>query len=236
MIASKRNSRNKTTRTIALLVTTCLLAFAVIQFPKLADQWEELRSQIAHQRELENGYGNPEASSMLMDRLAEVEQELSTLNASMVDSSMLPNIQSELIELLRQSGCKIRKVAIQSSSTETWEPTAPVAERPIENLSSDPNFVPDPADFMKDGPAYTLNTERISLSLTGTLDQITTFFKRLRQKEWIMRVAQVSFAHTPDDNGSLAVETTVAFLKLVKSQPEGEFVNWREGSRAHKTN
>jgi hypothetical protein len=236
MRATSRNSKNKTTRTIALFVTICLLAFAVIQLPMLADQWEELKSQIAHQRELENGYGIPGSSPALMDQLREVEAELGKLNASMIDSSMLPNIQSELIELLRESGCKIRKVAIQTGSAESWESYKPQVETPLEEISNDPKFVPDPANLIEEATTYTLNTERISLSLTGTLDQVLSFFKKLRQKEWILRVAQMSFSHTPDDNGSLAVETTVAFLRLVRSEPEGELVKWREGSRANQTN
>ncbi|MEZ6134858.1 MAG: hypothetical protein R3C53_08115 [Pirellulaceae bacterium] len=233
MIFFGTNGKSRTNRTIALLGTCGLLGFSVIQIPRLADQWEELRSQIAHHQELESSYGDPARATKLHKQLSDVEAELGQHRAAMVSSETLPSVQAELLELLKACGCQLRKVAIQAGSSGTWElEQEQNDDRPL----NDPHSTsPEPGGLLPQPQStYNLNTEQINLSLTGTLPQIERFLDATRDKPWIMRIAQINFSQTPDNDGTLAVETSIAFLSISKPVPDGRPVTWHAGSRAQQ--
>ena len=219
MIPIGKKSTGGTTRIITLLGTCGLLALTVIQVPGLADQWDELGSRIARHHEHEAGPEKSNAVDQITEQLTRVHHDLQSLQDLMIDASQLPNVQSELLETARSSGCQIRKVAIQSGSAEIWAP---------EQKGDQTEF--DPLVEIED--SYSLSTEQISLSLTGSFDQTSSFLAKIREKPWMMRVTQISFSKVHEEKERLAVEATLAFVKLSKSESGTETVNWREGSRA----
>jgi len=217
MIAIGKKRRSRNTRIISLASTCGLIALSVIQVPRLADQTEDIRTKIAQHHELKTGLRVSDSAAEITAQLNDVNNQLEILQASMIDSSQLPNVQSELLDMARSSGCQIRKVAIQPGLRENWAPQS--ASSPEEQSEDNKDL-------------YSLNTEQISLSLNGTFEQTALFIAKIRQKPWMMRVAHISFSHLPEETGRLTVEATLAFVRLAKSEDEGEFVNWREGSRA----
>ena len=217
---TKRNTgRDKTNRILSLAGTIGLLAFTVIQLPTLADQLDELRRQAAHQNELESGLVRSDRCAKLIEQQREVQEEIEKFELAMVTSDEMAAVQTELMELARRSGCRLRKATMQAGSHETWE------------LERDPTEEEDDEYDSEESP-YTLGTELISLSLTGTLEQVSSFLTELHEKPWLMTIPQINFAQSPDEEETLVVEATLTYYRLTKNKPHDEFVQWRDGSRA----
>ncbi len=219
MIAIGVKRRSRKIRIISLASTCGLIALSVIQVPRLADQTDEIRSKIVQHHELKTGLRTSSSAAEVAAQLEDINIQLEVLQASMIESSQLPNVQSELLELARSSGCQIRKVAIQPGMRENWTPPSAAGALPEDRLEEEKDV-------------YSLDTEQISLNLNGTFEQTALFIAKIRKKPWMMRVAHISFSHLPEETGRLTVEATLAFVRLAKSENEGELVNWREGSRS----
>jgi len=221
MSAIRRNRRSSRARILSLAGTCGLICLGIIQVPKLADQTEKLRSRIVEHQELKTGLRQADSAAEVAEQQHEVQTQLQAIQVSQFDSSQLPNIQSELLDMAKACGVQIRKVAIQPGTQERWCPKR-----------TESQFEPEPAGENED--VYALHTEQINLSMHGNYEQTSLLIAKIRQKSWMMRIAHVGFSHVPEEPGHLAVEATLAFMKLSKPETEVEFVNWREGSRAQR--
>ncbi len=217
------SSKARTNRRYSLLGACGFLAITVIQVPNVADLCKQLRSQHVHRAKMLDDDSGPDRIAQMQKQLERVKTELETIGQSMIGIDRMPAIQSELMELARSSGCQLRKAVIQAGSSEIWE-----AEKlaPSEEEEAEQRFIASESPF-------SLTTEQLSLSLTGTLAQTFDFLDRVRQRTWLMRVAQINFSRDPDGGGQLIVEANLAFYKLVHQEKStSESVKWREGSRA----
>lgn len=219
---------SRTNRRFFLLGACGILAITVIQVPSVADLWGQVRSQQRARGDLVDGLSAPNRLTQLNEQLESVQAQLHDFELAMVGMDLMPTIQSELMELARASGCQLRKAVIQAGATETWEPekTEPTQEE-LEAELADPAAM---AITEQESP-YRLSTEQLSLSLTGSLKQTFDFFDRIRERKWLMRVAQISFSRDADGSGQLVVEASLAFHQLVRLDGAEAEEPWREGSR-----
>ena len=216
--------RSRTTRRYSLLGACGLLAIIVIQVPSLADLWRQMKSQQAENARMLAGLAETEKTQELAKQLSEVQQEMQAIEQTMVGVEQMQSIQSELMELARECGCQLRKAAIQSGSSLTWE-----AEREEQAVPE-----PDLPAVGTESP-YRLTTEQLGLTLTGTLTQTLEFLDRIRQKPWLLRVAQINLSRDGESRGQMIVDANLAFHKLVRQEKsELESMPWREGSRLGK--
>ncbi len=201
------------TRKLWLLCAGGLLAITVIQVPRLADLWRQLASQREQTAQMLAGLAESDQTQRLAQQVLEVQRELQAVESKMVAIEQMPAIQSHLMELARDSGCQLRKAAIQSSTSQTWE----LEEESRTGEGSAPPL-PGRAPFTRAITAenpYHLTTEQISLTLTGTLTQTLDFMDRVNKQPWLMRVAQITFSREGEGNGELVVEANLTFHKLV---------------------
>lgn len=218
------NSKFVINRRFSLLGACGLLAITVIQLPNLADLWEQARSQRTRYHEIQAG-DSAGRSAQLQQKLDDVLAELGTAEAAMVSVEMMPAIQSELMEMAKNSNCQLRKAVIQAGSSETWVPEKPGQTE--DELNED--------DLADASHTYLVTTQQLSLSLTGNLEQMFDFLNRVYRKTWLMRVAQINFSRDPEGQGLLSVEANLAFYKLVRQEnSDAGSLQWREGSRASK--
>lgn len=221
--------KSRATRKLFLLGACGLLAITVIQVPRLADLWGQVAFQQEQTAQMLAGLGETEKTQELAKQLAEVESELHAIEVMMVGIEKMPTIQSVLMELARDSGCQLRKAAIQSGTSLRWElENADIAAGESEPLLPGP--IPATAALPEMNPEshYQLTTAQISLTLNGTLAQTLDFFDRVHQQPWLMRVAQINLSREGEDNGQLVVEANLAFHKLVRQEKsEVESMPWR---------
>ena len=223
MIPLSKNRQNRIARIISLSGTCGFIVLSVIQVPRLAVHTGKLRSQQARQEEFAANLPPSDSADEILEQLNATNIELNKVKASMIDGSQLPKLQSELLEIARDSGCRIRKVAIQTGSKETWKPSGSEEQLVSENI---PDVAGDEA-----GESYSLNIEQIDLSLSGTFEQIDSFLATVRRKPWMMRITGLNIAHSLDENAVLNVDGTLKFLKLSTTAKKTELVEWREGLR-----
>lgn len=226
MSAIRRNRRNSRTRILSLAGTCGLICIGVIQVPMLADQTEKLRTRIVEKQELKSGLRQADTAAEIAEQLQVVQSQLELVQSSQFDGSQLPNIQSELLDMAKACGVQIRKVAIQPGTQESWRP------KRQEPQQVSPEHAEREGEA--EGEAYALHTEQISLNMQGNFEQTSLLIAKIRQKPWMMRLTQVGFSHAPEEAGHLAVEATLAFMRLSKPEKEVEFVDWREGSRSER--
>ena len=222
-------SKSRATRRFSLLAASGLLVITVIQVPRLADLWGHMASQQEQTAQMLAGLAETEQSQELAKQLAEVQNELQAIELTMVGIEQMPTIQSDLMELARNSGCQLRKAAVQSGSSLTWElekedRVVEETEPPLPGKSAAMPALPE----MTNESPYRLTTEQISLTLTGTLIQTLDFLDRVHQQPWLLRVAQINLSREGDNDGQLVVEANLAFHKLVRQEKSMvESMPWR---------
>lgn len=212
-------SRSRAIRKLSLLCAGGILAITVIQVPRLADLWGQMASQQEQTAQMLAGLAETEQTQILAKQLAEVQSELQTIELKMVGVEQMPTIQSHLMELARDSGCQLRKAAIQSGTSLAWE--LEKQERTVEESAPPlPGQVPANSAMpeMTSELPYRLTTEQISLTLTGSLTQTLDFLDRIHEQPWLMRVAQINLSREEESNGQLVVEANLAFHKLVRQE------------------
>ncbi|MEO8268549.1 MAG: hypothetical protein ABI557_02445 [Aureliella sp.] len=236
MRSAVTTSKFRVTRRLSLLCACGLLVITVIQVPLLADLWGQMASQQEQTAQMLAGLAETEQSQELTKQLAKVQSELQAIELTMVGIEKMPTIQSDLMELARDSGCQLRKSAIQSGSSLTWELER--EQRTVEESGPPlPGSTPAPQTLTEMTPEipYRLTTEQISLTLTGTLTQTLDFLDRVHQQPWLLRVAQINISREGENNGQLVVEANLTFHKLERQEKSTvESMLGREGSRPGK--
>ena len=216
----KREKKIATTGTARMLknIGTCgLFVVLVIQLPRIVDLWEDLGFQMQRRDELVAGENLEVADSAIGVELNRAKEELSEIDHAMVDEKQMPSVQGQLIELARATGCRLRKAVIQIGNSDTWEP-----ERE--------EFLDEEEEYDWESP-FTLNSQEVNLSLSGTFGQIQSFFESVSKQSWMMQVKQASYSRSTDNEDELAVEATLSYYMLRhQAKDEEQFVNWSEGS------
>lgn len=219
MRSARVSRRTRTNRTYSLLGTCGLLAITVIHVPEAADLLHQLRARRAVHSGLLTGASAPQRSAELDEQLAQLNQELQHYERAMIGVEEIPALQSELMELARESQCKLRKSVSQSGASHSW----------TQQREGDSN---EEEEYDSEESPYKLVTAQLNLSWEGTLEQTFDFLSRVRAQDRLMKFSQISFARSPDGSGRLSVEVNLSFYKLTRTQlSEEEFIQWREGSR-----
>ncbi len=197
--------------------------------PRLADLWGQRAFQQEQTAQMLAGLAETEQNQRLAQQLAEVQSGLQAIELTMVGIERMPTIQSDLMELARDSGCQLRKAAIQSGSTLPWElEKEDFADGEPEGPPLGQKATTEALPELDAESPYRLTTEQISLTLTGTLTQTFDFLDRVHQQPWLMRVAQINLSRDGENNGQLVVDANLAFHKLVRqSKSEVDSMPWR---------
>ena len=151
------NPNNRATR--AIVASGSLLAIIFIAIPWV-DEYLDLRRGAAQLGELEIEFVEAQQREKQMDRLgAKLTGELDRLLAISFDPSKTEEVRETLIEIVRQSGGRLRRLEIAEGETRPWK---------IEN--DDPTSEITQLDGEES--RFILHTHQVELQADGSLESI----------------------------------------------------------------
>ena len=211
--------RSRTSRRFSLLGTCGFLGVTIVLLPSAADLIRELRSLQSNRVKLMSGDHAPQRSEELDAQLNTLRNDLAGYEEAMIGVDEMPFVQSELMELARESECQLRKSVGQSGATEDWL------------TESDEEADPGDVEYSIEGSPYQLSTERLSLSLQGTLEQTFDFLSKMQSHNWLMRVSSLTVSRSREEEHVLATEVNLSFYELNENDDhdQTELIQWSEG-------
>lgn len=187
-------------RTHAVIILTLLVGLAAL-WPA-ADEYTAARQRTtaAHlklaetRQEIEKLPGYMELHKQ---KLAELE----SLERRMVPERAAQELQGELTELGRQTGCTLRRAAVQPSSSRDW------CEK------DDPLEVNRPKTQSEETP-FRLETRVLSLSVTGPMNGLYKFLSRLNQVDRVVHSRAITLRRSSEDGSMAALDVELLLFDL----------------------
>ena len=149
-----------------VIILTLSLGLTVI-WP-LADDYKAARSQ--HSRlmaELARTWSDIEQLDQFQRVRGERLERLKTLESTTTGEAELQNFREQLIELARESGCRVRTIRVGTSAERVWKPGDSIVTSSTTAATAK-------------GP-YTLATQTIDLSVTGSMESLKLLLEQLHR-------------------------------------------------------
>ena len=175
------NPNNRATR--AIVASGSLLAIIFIAVPWV-DEYLELRRGAANLGALESEFVQAQQREKRMDRIeAKLTGELDRLLAHSFDATKTETVREALIEIVRHSGGRLRRLEIAEGETRPWK---------VEN--DDPRKQTTQLDGEES--RFVLYTQQVELQADGSLESVRQILKNVFDQGWLMTTKGLSVAPT----------------------------------------
>lgn len=201
------NPNNRATR--AIVASGSLLAIIFIAVPWV-DEYLELRHVAAEFGELEIKFVEAQQREKQMDRIeAKLTGELERLLAHSFDPSKTEAVREALVEIVRQSGGRLRRLEIAEGETRPWK---------TEN--------DDPRDKTTqhhgEESRFVLHTHQVDLQVDGSLESVRQILSSVANQGWLITTKGLTAAPTSVRESPVNLELRFVLYGLVPTEQEPE--------------
>ncbi|MBX7168053.1 MAG: hypothetical protein K1X74_17085 [Pirellulales bacterium] len=191
-------------RTIVTLLT--LVTLVMVMWPA-ADEYLALCDFRAHlMQSLDEARAEAEALPQLEKLAQQRATELAAFEQRTVDEGETFRFREELVELVRQSGCQMRRIDVDQPQRRRWQS----GEDPLAAAAPAPNKQ-DP------GPSpYELSTRRLTLAVSGPLSSVHALFDNLRALDKVLCLGNLHEQPEGPERKEIAVDIELIVLSLEK--------------------
>lgn len=208
---------NRATR--AFVTSGSLLAIVFIAIPWV-DEYLRLRRDAAELRELETKFVETQQRKKLLDRIeGKLSEELESLQTRSIDLSKRESIRETLIEIVRKSGGRLRRLEITDGDLRVWA---------IEN--DDPRRETMP--LYGEESRFALHTQIVELQADGSLESVRQILKKIANQGWLMTTKGLTAVPTSDQKSAVILELRLALYGLGPNErePEEDFAHLNDHS------
>lgn len=205
MSFTRIRSRGRTNRKFSLLGTSIILFIAMFESFQIADIRRELHAREADRDSMQHGGIDHRRSHELDVALDGIFGEISDFEERMVNSERLEEIQTLIMEIAKQSQCKLRRAVSDEASTVTWDTTESVEGSTEMTLNSEES-------------PFEVTTQQLSLSLEGDVEQTRDLIARIKAQGWLFKYGEANFSRKADQGDQVAVELVLSFYHLSKKE------------------
>ncbi|MEM6330640.1 MAG: hypothetical protein AAF790_10370 [Planctomycetota bacterium] len=186
-----------------LIVTAVTFVVGLATVLPQVDQYLSLYAEEEEQREqLEEAVMTAGELPMFRKAAVETEQTLAVLEARTLPAENLAGFRSELVNLVRESGCQVRRIAAGNVQARAWrEEDTPLA----------------PADAKAGADtAFQLETRPVSLSISGGMNELRGLLTRIEKHKMMMHARSVDIRPAGRDSRSVQMELELWCFALIK--------------------
>lgn len=189
-----------------LFVAAGTLVIALVSFLPQVDVYLNARSERADLKEqLEIAYEMADKLPRYEELTAEKEIELVRLKLKELEESQIPELRSWLVSTARQAGCQVRRIDFNKPTKSPWTKESDV-------LKPDPKKVNN-----KNRTPFDLQKHPISLSVSGTPDEIRTLLKNLDEDPRLKHTSTIDIRPVGRDAQQIELDLTLWYFALVKT-------------------
>ena len=141
---------------------------------------------------------------------AERRKKLADLEARTVSVEQAHLFRQEVVEFVRESECQVREIHLAEPSSRVFRE----GDSPLEQRSS--------GKRNRDESPYILNTQPLSLSITGTLPSVKNLLSRLQATEKMIYSKSLSLVPSRENREEVALNLELLLFDLTKVEtPQG---------------
>ena len=129
---------------------------------------------------------------------------LEQLDAKAQSDKTVGQFRNRMVQLVRQSGCKMRRVRLGQPSRRRWRET------------DDPFIWKSVADAGAE-TQFDLRTQILSISLTGSVKQINNFLTKVHQLDSFIHTMNLSLQRSREGEESAVLELDLLLLNLSRT-------------------
>ena len=133
--------------------------------------------------------------------VSQKKSALEQLQAKAQSDKTVGQFRNRVVQLVRQSGCKMRRVRLAQPSRRRWRET------------DDPFIFKSVADAGAE-TQFDLRTQVLSISLTGSVKQISDFLTKIHQLDSFIHTMNLSLQRGHEGEESAALELDLLLLNL----------------------
>lgn len=142
----------------------------------------------------------------LMEQLADREKKLAEFEKEAMSRKNVEELRDELSEVIRKSGCQIRRNSPQPEATRQHE------FNPEESTKSSGD---------KKGPRYVVVGRSHSLTITGPQAGVLEVMNRVQARKGLVQIQSFSMKQASDSSDSTTMDLVLLLLDLVKPKANG---------------
>jgi len=189
---------------IVVIVST--LAGLVVLIPLADDYFDKKESRRTLAEELDRAR---QTAKMLPDyekRLTSLNQELGEYEVRSVSQKSISQYRSKLVELIRDSDCKVRRIEVSNPTSRPWFANDDPLKKPVAKGSES-----------KKTP-FTLFRTSVALTLDGTMDNINGFLEKLHKEKTFAYPRRLELHGAGHQGGSVAIELELWLFALDRNK------------------
>jgi len=185
-----------THRKLIVVIVTALVGLVVL-IPLADDYFDKKESRRTLTEELDRAHQTAKMLPDYEERLTALTQEMGEYETRSVSQKSISQYRSRLVELIRDSDCKVRRLEVSAPTARPWlENDDPlkktVAKRPAAKKTP-----------------FTLLRSRVALTVDGPMENINGFLEKLHQEKTFAYPHRLELHRVGHQGGSVAVELVV---------------------------
>lgn len=190
-------------RVPVVIIATCSVALltiwpAVDEYVALNDHRAQLVQSLAHAKQEVSEYGR------LQRRAAQRAGELAEIKRRAVSGRQLHSFRTELVEMARSSGCRVRRIDLEPPVYQPWRPGS---RRPQESSLS-------LAHDHDDEAPYRLRSQTLSLAVAGPLNNVNSLLRQLEVANRLIHAKQLSLRPADEKRTEVVLELQIQLFDL----------------------
>ena len=203
------NEGNRKLTFVCSLVTAflCLFPFASsyldahserLDVSSKAEQLENLQNSVAE----------------LKEERTSLESTVKKMRGKLVAENEVETFRNRIVEIVRHSNCHLRNITLGERTQRPWMEQ--------DDVLSDGN---DDQDFEEDPTEYSVQTQKLGLSVTGPFDDIRTLMQAVQEIEKFLHTTELDI-HSGNDS-EISIQWELALIGFVYTPQEDDY-DWEE--------
>lgn len=205
------NPNKRATR--AIVASGSLLAIIFLAVPWV-DEYLRLRRDVAELGELEIKFAEAEQREMRLSQIeTKLTSELGTLLAHSVDPTKTESVREVLIEIVRESGGRLRRLEIAEGETRPWKIKNDDARSDTTHLN------------IEEESRFVLHAHQVELQADGSLESVRKILSSVANQGWLMTTRNLTAVPTSVRESPVNLELRFVLygLGLNEREPEEDF-------------
>ncbi len=190
-----------THRKLIVAIVSTLVGLVVL-IPLVDDYFDKEESRRALAEELDQARQTAESLPAYEERVTAITQEIGEYEVRSVSQKSISQYRSKLVELIRTSDCKVRRLEVSAPTSRPWLENDNPLLKPVTKGSK-----------VKKTP-FLLVRRSVALTVDGTMDNISGLLEKLHQEKTFAYPRRLDLHGVGHHGGAVAVELELWLFAL----------------------
>ncbi len=200
-----RNFCESRYRRLIVIIGTLVLGLAVT-IPLVDDYFDNQESHAALTEELVCARQTTERLPQFREKFSELNRQVAELEARSVGEASLGNYRSQLVEVVRESGCQMRRITVSNPSRQAWLEN----DTPLRTTRSAGREKPKTTPFV-------LERHSIVLAVDGTTTSLNALLEHLQSDSKFVHPHRLTMNTTGQEGTKVTAEIELWLFALTRA-------------------